>query len=140
MLVFRSGTLALGAVGLGSLVSGLGLCLSLRWGVVGAIRGLAARAGGRTMVSGVPARPLKDNSRRYEHFAELFLPTLRTAGQRLITEFLLALETNAATFAQIRINWHTTPRNCRGFELLWARSNYSLSVSGWQGPGALEFC
>ena len=87
-----------------------GACFGLTFALVIAARGMAA--GWRTVVGGVKPRAFENDSHWLVNLAQGFLLSFRAAGQGGIAKLLLAVELYTATFATIRVNWHTTPQLC----------------------------
>jgi len=75
----------------------------------------AGRAGWRAVIGRIKAGAFEDNANRLIDFMERRNAAFRADRQRIICKFLGLLELNAAVFAPICINRHTShlifPRN-----------------------------
>jgi hypothetical protein len=93
-----------------ALFTRLAAWFGLAFALVNAGGGMAP--GWRAVIGGVKPRTFKNDPHRLINLAQRLFVTFRTACQGGVAELLLAVELYTATFATIRVYWHTTPQLC----------------------------
>lgn len=80
------------------------------------------------MIGSVEAGAFENDSYRRVDLAQSLLAALWATGQRSFAKFLIAVKTNAAVFALVRIGGHPTPQS------LWKSGLLSLPASHYSAP------